>query len=124
MDVKVVKLALLATFLSWSTGVSQDLHERFEHGHQPAVVKIPWPGAREGKQATKSPGAPDDHDDCLVCQTLKDMRVEPIVPPAFPMLAGQWIEIIQIVHREAPVIYFVVFLPARAPPGAVISSLA
>jgi hypothetical protein len=115
MRLRFTKFVLLASFIYWSTGLAQDLHERYEHHHDPAPIAA----AAAGDQAHKPLQAPDDHDDCLICQTLKDMRVEPIVPPAMPQPALEWVQILSIIHRQAPVVCFIVFIPARAPPAAV-----
>jgi hypothetical protein len=62
------------------------------------------------------PKEPDDRDDCVTCQALKAMVAHSAPPIALPQPTLPCVEKQPIVHRQAPVICFVVFLPTRAPP--------
>lgn len=115
---KSLLILLLSAFVYWATGLAQCLHERYEHSHTVAQTTLPPIGARAlPVQLPKPAPMPDDHDDCATCQSLKIMKVAPVAPPMLapePTLLRH--ESPTILHRDAPVLSFVVFIPARAPP--------
>jgi hypothetical protein len=106
-------ILVLLSFVCWSTGLGQYLHEKLEHHHdQPEAVEPP---AKDGSKPLKEA---DDHDDCLICQTLKAMKAHPSPPPTSPQPALPSVQIVPLPPPQAPVLAFVVFIPARAPPSA------
>jgi hypothetical protein len=105
-------ILLLLAFLYWASGLGECLHERFEHHHdEPQAVE---PGNNDSPKPLKEA---DDHDDCLICQTLKAMKAHPSTPPTLPQPALPSVEVNLLPQPEAPVLAFVVFIPARAPPS-------
>jgi len=114
-----LKILLLAAFGYWATGLAQCLHERIEHGHVVTATTVLPHGMHAEQQGTpKQAPQPDDHDDCVTCQSLKVMKAQPVVPPVLmpqPTLLSH--EKPPIIRREPPALSFVVFIPARAPPA-------
>jgi hypothetical protein len=115
-----LKILLLTAFAYWATGLAQYLHERIEHHHGVMATTVLPPGLHAEKTGTpKQAPQPDDRDDCVTCQSLKVMKAQPAAGPVLmpqPTLLRH--EKLPIVHREAPVLSFVVFIAARAPPVA------
>ncbi|MGA2440655.1 MAG: DUF2946 family protein [Tepidisphaeraceae bacterium] len=109
---RALNILLLLSFVYWASGLGECLHERFEHHHEkPQAVES---GKKDGAKPLKEA---DDHDDCLICQTLKAMKAHQPAPPTLPEPALPNVEIAPLPHAEAPVLAFVVFIPARAPPS-------
>jgi hypothetical protein len=118
-----LQILLLAAFAYWATGVAQYVHERLEHGFGVAkTTTLHDSTARpvQGNSGGNPPShEPDDHDDCLTCQSLKIMKAAPVAAPVLapqPTLLRH--ESPPILEREAPVLSFVVFIPSRAPPAS------
>jgi hypothetical protein len=109
---RTLNIFVLLSFVYWASGLGQCLHERFEHHHQP-----PQAAESAKKDSSKPLQEADDHDDCLICQTLKAMKAHPSPPPTLPQPALPSVEIVPLPRPETPVLAFVVFIPARAPPS-------
>ncbi|MGD0766855.1 MAG: hypothetical protein ABSB42_01395 [Tepidisphaeraceae bacterium] len=109
---RVSNILVLLTFAYWASGLGECLHERFEHHHEkPQAVE-------SGKRDSSKPlQEGDDHDDCVICQTLKAMKAHQPTPPTLPEPTLPSVEIVPLPQPEAPVLAFVVFIPARAPPS-------
>jgi hypothetical protein len=109
---RALNILVLLCFVYWASGLGECLHEKFEHHHdEPQAAQ---PGKKDSPKPLKEG---DDHDDCLICQTLKAMKAHPSTPPTLPQLALPSVEIVPLPQPEAPVLAFVVFIPARAPPS-------
>ena len=68
MTRRITNILVLLAFVYWASGLGECLHEKFEHHHEkPQAVE---PGKRDGSKPLKEA---DDHDDCVICQTLKAM---------------------------------------------------
>jgi hypothetical protein len=115
MRTRGLQILLLTSFLYWATGLGQCLHERIEH-HIGMPINTTVHAAGQKPLPAQPPKEPDDRDDCVTCQALKAMVAHSTPPIALPQPTLPNIEKQPIVHRQAPVIRFVVFLPARAPP--------
>ncbi|MGD0388349.1 MAG: DUF2946 family protein [Tepidisphaeraceae bacterium] len=109
---RVPNILVLLFFVYWASGLGECLHEKFEHHHdEPQAVE-------SGKKDSPKPlREADDHDDCLICQTLKAMKAHQSTPPTLPQPALPSAEIVPLPQPEAPVLAFVVFIAARAPPS-------
>jgi hypothetical protein len=117
---KSILILLLAAFLYWSTGLAQCLHEKYEHSHAPAAHATLAPIGTHAVASKLPPSAPqpDDHDDCLTCQSLKIMKAAPSAPPVVaPQLTLLKHAFPPVPETEPPTLSFVLYLPARAPPA-------
>jgi hypothetical protein len=122
MKRSLIKLLLLVSFAYWASGLAMCLHERFEHAHDQeeaaAALNDVKPADPASKNSSEPPlQAPDDHDDCPTCQTLKLMKVEPLTPPPAIQIVHPYVETLPVIQLQARVLSFVLFLPARAPPA-------
>jgi len=88
---RTLNFFLLPLFLYWTSGLGQCLHEKYEHWHP-------------------------DQDEIPTCQTLKAMKARSPDAPKAPEPSLPSVEKFYMPHRGVPVLYFVVFIPARAPP--------
>ena len=113
MQRRLPNILLLASFVYWTTGLAQCLHERFEHPRDAANAAAE---ARPAKNGAKPFKEADDHDDCPTCQSLKAMKAHSPDSPKVPEPALPSVETISTSHWLRPVLSFVVFIPARAPP--------
>ena len=112
MSRRTLNILLLASFLYWASGLGQCLHERYEHWHPEQAA-----GATVAKNGAKPFQEADDHDECTTCQTLKAMKARSPDAPKTPEPSLPSVETFCMPHREAPVLSFVVFISARAPPA-------
>jgi len=106
------KILLLSAFLYWSSGLGGYLHELIEHSHADDAEYV-----KPAKNGAKPFHEADDHDECPTCQTLKAMKAHAPDAPRVPEPSLPSVETVSQPHWLAPVLSFVVFLPARAPPG-------
>src|ERR1700722_14512669 len=113
MSRRPLNIFLLASFLYWCSGLGQCLHERYEHWHPEQSDS----GLTVAKNGAKPFQEADDHDECTTCQTLKAMKARSPDAPQAPEPSLPSIETVCLLHREAPVLSFVVFISARAPPA-------
>jgi len=109
---RTLNFFLLPLFLYWTSGLGQCLHEKYEHWH-PDQDEIAQKPAKNGAKPLQEA---DDHDDCPTCQTLKAMKARSPDAPKAPEPSLPSVEKFYMPHRGVPVLYFVVFIPARAPP--------
>jgi hypothetical protein len=108
---RLANILLLAAFCYWTSGLGQCLHEKYEHWHpDPETLKPAKNGAKPLQEA-------DDHDDCLTCQTLKAMKARTPDAPKTPEPSLPSIEKTYLPHRRVAVLFYIVFIPARAPPA-------
>jgi hypothetical protein len=111
---RAAKIFVLAIFINWTTGLGQYLHEKYEHHHPDQAEAAIAPG-RNGEKPLKEA---DDHDDCNICNSLKAMTAHSPDSPKAPEPSLPSFETPFALHWDAPVLAFVVFIPARAPPTA------
>jgi len=111
---RTLNFFLLGSFLYWSSGLGGYLHERFEHWHPDEQTADDLVPAKNGGKPLQEA---DDHDECPTCQNLKMMKTRAPDAPKAPEPSLPSVETVFLPHREAPVLSFVVFIPARAPPA-------
>jgi hypothetical protein len=110
---RTLNILLLGSFLYWSSGLGGVLHERYEHWHPEQTAADLAPAKNGGKPLQEA----DDHDECPTCQNLKMMKARTPDAPKAPEPSLLSVETVFLPHRDAPVLSFVVFIPARAPPA-------
>jgi hypothetical protein len=114
MQRRFLNTLLLASFLYWSSGLGGYLHEKYEHWHPDEQTAADLTPAKDGDKPLQEA---DDHDECPTCQNLKMMKARAPDAPKAPEPSLLSVETVFLPHRDAPVLSFVVFIPARAPPA-------
>jgi hypothetical protein len=113
MGRRILSLVVVTFFAYWASGLGQCLHEEFEHHHDAAeAVASPT-----GKDKPSPLHEADDHDDCLVCQTVKVMVAHSpdgvtVPEPSLPAMQAPAPPL-----PDAPVICTPAIHLARAPPA-------